>query len=141
LQHPIETGTHFQLVTLLLGQVEECSRLIHRRLLDGELRTARLGFTRKLFLRDLIADTELVALDLRLLEDQCRDELILGELLVHLCLHLRFVEVRFHLGGRRARLQELVVQRHFRVRQARFRRLQLERRVLQLLFKLRVGQL
>jgi hypothetical protein len=76
-----------------------------------------------------------------LLQHQVRHELIYRQRLVHLRLHLRLVVIGLHVGGGRFLLQQVVVQLHLGVGQAGFGRLQLQGRVLQLLFELRVGQL
>ena len=141
LQHAGEPGAHVQLVALPLLQLQHGPRLIDARLLHGDLRAARFGARRQLFLRDVAADRQLFGVELRLPQHQRRDQLILGQRLVHLRLHARLVVVGLDARGGRLLLQEIVLHLHAEIGQRGFGRLQLELGVLHFLFELRVGQL
>ena len=86
------------------------------------------------------ARLQLIGLDVRLLQNELRDQLVFRERRVHLRLHFGFVEVGLDLRSRRLRLQQVVLQLDLQVLEARQGSRQFQLGILQLLFELRVRQ-
>ena len=90
---------------------------------------------RELLLRDPVAHRELLGIELRLFQHEVGHEALRRELLVHVRLHCRLLVVGLDHCRRRALLQLFVFELHAEAGKAGLGGLQLQPRVLELLFE------
>ncbi len=126
LQHAGDARTHVQFVELPRLQGRHGTRLVDDGLLHRNLRGAGVGTCRKLFVRKLPPDSELLGVELRLPPYQFADQLPLGERIVHVCLHARLLVIALDGGDRRPLLERIGLQLDAKVGQRRLGGLQLE---------------
>ena len=120
LQDTVQARAHLQLAVLPLFQLQHGARLIDGGLLHRNLRAARFGARVELLLRNFPPHVQLLFVELRLPQRQFRDELFLGERLVHFELHARLVVIRIDARGARALLEQIVLHLHAQIGERRF---------------------